>query len=99
MEKTIRMKARATLFPDPRLVRFGPNDESYFHSLFVGIVTPILQLPTLLWNCVLKHVIYGSFAVVTFVATCFWFGVTGRVVGLEPIEDTALCSIDDKEED
>lgn len=82
-EVVAKVKAKETLFPDPRLVAFGVRNNSYARSLFIGSFTPFFQLPALIWNCVLKHVFFGVWAIITFFAACFWYGVTGRVIGFE----------------
>ena len=85
--KVLKLKACATLFPDPRLVHFGAKNPSYFNSLFVGLTAPLINLPVLIWNCILKHTLFGLYAVVMFILTSVVMGIRGRAHGVALVSE------------
>ena len=65
-----------TWFPHPWQVIVLHNP-SYLHSVFVGLTSPILNLPFMVWRLILEPVLRGVFGILGFTARSVFFGLTG----------------------
>jgi hypothetical protein len=63
------------------------SKEYYFHSVFVGITAPILNLPYMIWNSILIPLVEGITVVAISVLSTFIAGIRGDVAGIEEVEE------------
>lgn len=84
-------------FPELHQVYFPGKNPSYFHSLWLGIVTPFLLFPTLLWSMVLKPFMSGIFMLCTIMFGIALGGVTGYANSRNvDLKDIALKILQEK---
>jgi len=75
-------------FPDAHSVSIVRQPkEFYFHSLFVGITAPLLNLPYMIWSSIVMPMLGGIFVVTVSVFSIFIAGIRGNVAGLQEIEE------------
>lgn len=87
----------------PRIFQFvlGHSCKNYLNSLWLGTVWNVLTLPFRLVEEVLQPLFNfqftkSVFSTVGFVATVpvlFWFGITGRLMGINVSKEQAMTSI------
>lgn len=78
---------KRTWFPtmsDTRIV--DRQATSYIHSLWVGLTSPFLNLPTMVWWSIVTPVLFGVWVIFLAFALSILAGITGRVVGFEADE-------------
>lgn len=76
-------KFQRTLFPQQHQFIIGRiQGQSYLSSLFVGLTAPVINLPLMLWQGVIKPPIRGLFFIVSFFIMGAIAGVMGRANGL-----------------
>jgi len=82
--------AKRTWFPSPTQVFVVERkNTSYLHSLWVGITTPIFNLPSLVWEEILAPVIKGVFIILLATVVSMFAGLCGVAAGIEDNEGRA----------
>lgn len=74
-------KLKPMWFPEPwQIIRL--ENPSYFNSLFLGLINPLWNMPTMIWTLLLFPIIRGLFYIVRFTVCCMLFGIFGRILAL-----------------
>lgn len=69
-------------FPQSYQLRAGHNP-NYLNSVWIGITTPILSLPFVLWRVIVRPMLFGTFSVVSFIILTPIFGLMGRLLAVD----------------
>lgn len=89
------IKTTRTWFPSPLDLVLGPNaavfgevhGNSYFHSVWVGVLGTLINLPGLVWHGFIKTVLggllTGTFRLLVMVLTPIVYGVLGRAIAVQ----------------
>jgi hypothetical protein len=60
---------------------------NYFHSVWVGVTAPILNLPTMVWLSIVYPMLQGILEVVLAITLSVSAGIVGMVVGVDEEQD------------
>lgn len=73
---------KRTWFPlHDEVALINKSENSYLHSLWIGLTAPLFNLPMLLFFEVLIPVLAGCWTIIKFFFFTFIAGVTGNAVG------------------
>jgi hypothetical protein len=82
------MAFKRSWFPpaDQVMVLKGRNI-SYFHSLWIGLTVPLLNMPIIVFRLIVMPLLHGLFNLIAVVVALFVLGVSGRALGYEVVKD------------
>jgi hypothetical protein len=82
------MGFKRSWFPpaDQVMVLKGQN-VSYFHSLWIGLTVPLLNMPIIVFRLIVMPLLHGFFNSIAVVVALFILGVSGRALGYEIVKD------------
>ena len=69
--------------PDYFQVSLGRTEGTpYLHSLWVGLTAPLINLPQLVWEAMLRPFFRGALTIATYTARCWFHGLRGEARGV-----------------
>jgi len=98
VEKRITTKTQAVHIKDTKRLMFpaihqlivSAKDVPYGYSLFIGLTTPLVNLPVMIWLSLIYPFLCGLREIVLFTVACVVAGIGGRADGRDIPKGTLL---------
>lgn len=86
------MKEFDLWFPSHRNVVISRNIENpnRLHALWIGLTTPLFNLPVMLWECFIRPMAYGLSVIFSFWLTCLIGGIAGNIATTRPATEEEI---------